>query len=121
MVVWSNQRVVTQLNSGKQRKKEPALGLLKEFNYTSDMIKIAENDIVFCYTDGIYEAMNQEGRMFGRNRLQSLTREKCVLGPDSLLEELLLETRRFTGSGDLADDICLLSMHVRKAQSVIQG
>ena len=120
MVIWSNQRVVTQLNGGKQRKKAPALGLLKDYKYSTNLIKIAENDIVFCFTDGLYEVMNGEGRIFGRNRLQDLTREKCVLGPEAMFEEILLEVRRFYGTGEVKDDICLLSMHVRRLQSVVK-
>jgi len=117
LVIWSNQRVVTQLNEGKQRKRAPALGLLKDYKYSTSLIKIAENDIVFCFTDGLYEVMNSEGAVFGRNRLQELTKEQCVLGPDALLDKLLLEVRRFYGTSELKDDICLLSMHVRRLQS----
>jgi sigma-B regulation protein RsbU (phosphoserine phosphatase) len=117
LVIWSIQRVVTQLNEGKQRKRAPALGLLKDYKYSTSLLKIAENDIVFCFTDGLYEVMNSEGTVFGRSRLQELTREKCVPDPDALLEKLLLEVRHFYGTAELKDDICLLSMHVRRLQS----
>jgi len=65
---------------------------------------------VLFYTDGLTEAHNSQGEMFGTPRLRSLLSERFESGR-CLSATLVEELERFTGEGwDQEDDITLLTL-----------
>jgi serine phosphatase RsbU (regulator of sigma subunit) len=65
---------------------------------------------VLFYTDGLVEAHNPQGEMFGTPRLRSLL-SKHSEGGRSLSAALLEELERFTGEGwKQEDDVTLLTL-----------
>ncbi len=49
-----------------------ALGLFDGSYYEQEVIQLRPGDLLFCYTDGVTEALNVEGEEFGEERLQTL-------------------------------------------------
>jgi serine phosphatase RsbU (regulator of sigma subunit) len=65
---------------------------------------------VLFYTDGLVEAHNPQGEMFGTPRLRSLLSERSEAGRD-LSATLMEELGRFTGvDWEQEDDIALLTL-----------
>jgi predicted ester cyclase len=85
------------------------LGLMLGMNYEEKEIELEAGEIALFYSDGLVEAHDPEGEMFGFPRLRSLVAEhaeEVSLG-DSLLEEL----SSFVGEGwKQEDDITLLTL-----------
>jgi serine phosphatase RsbU (regulator of sigma subunit)/predicted ester cyclase len=85
------------------------LGLMPGMGYEEKEIVLQAGESTFFYSDGLVEAHNPKGEMFGFPRLRTLVAqhgEERSLG-DSLLEEL----ERFTGEGwEQEDDITLLTL-----------
>ena len=85
------------------------LGLMPGMGYEEKEIVLEAGDSTLFYSDGLVEAHNPKGEMFGFPRLRTLVAqhgEERSLG-DSLLEEL----ERFTGEGwEQEDDITLLTL-----------
>ena len=86
----------------------------------------AEKEIVFeagqaalFYSDGLVEAYNPKGEMFGFPRLRALIGEH---GEESALEDLLLEElHSFVGEGwQQEDDITLLKLRCSAPQAELQ-
>jgi serine phosphatase RsbU (regulator of sigma subunit) len=72
---------------------------------------------VLFYTDGLVEAHNSQGEMFGTPRLRSLLSERPEGGIE-LSATLLDELERFTGEGwEQEDDITLLTLRRSTARS----
>ena len=91
------------------------LGLLPEMQYEEKDTILAPGDGILFYSDGLVEAHNAEGEMFGSHRLQSFVADHPA-GGTSLIAELLAELAKFTGpDGEQEDDITL----VRLQRSVI--
>jgi serine phosphatase RsbU (regulator of sigma subunit) len=73
---------------------------------------------VLFYTDGLVEAHNPQGEMFGTPRLRGLLSERPEGGRDLSATLLMEELRRFTGEGwEQEDDITLLTLRRSAARS----
>jgi serine phosphatase RsbU (regulator of sigma subunit) len=93
------------------------LGLLPGMHYEEKEAILGPGDAVLFYSDGLVEAHNAEGEMFGDSRLQRFVTNHSVSG-ESLITELLLELANFTGAdGEQEDDITLLTLRRSAARS----
>lgn len=63
----------------------------------------------FLYTDGITERMNQEGEMFGQERLINCLSKHRSLGLDSMISRLLEEINAFARGKKPDDDITVVA------------
>ena len=88
------------------------LGLMPDQEYEEHDIAVTGGDCTLFYTDGLVEAHNLEGEMFGSERLQQWIRERAK--EDGLLETLYQDLLAFTGQErEQEDDITLVCL--RKA------
>jgi predicted ester cyclase len=85
------------------------LGLMPEMSYEEKETALEAGEAALFYTDGIVEAHNPKGEMFGFPRLRSLV---AKYGEDGSLGEYLLEElSSFTREGwEQEDDITLLTL-----------
>jgi predicted ester cyclase len=91
------------------RARGMPLGLMPEMNYEENEITLQASEAALFYSDGLVEAHNPKGEMFGFPRLQVLVAEH---GEEKSLEETLLEELySFVGEGwEQEDDITLLTL-----------
>ena len=89
---------------------EPAAGLLEGFAYSTRTVAFAPGDILVAYTDGLFEASNAAGQMFGEARLRESLVEKRGLAGTALIDRLISEVIAFTGRREFDDDICALTI-----------
>ena len=86
------------------------LGLMPGMGYEENEIILGEGDRALFYSDGLVEAHNPEGAMFGFPRLQSLVAEHAQGEP--LVDFLMEELYSFTGKRwEQEDDITLVTLH----------
>ncbi|HXV41719.1 MAG TPA: SpoIIE family protein phosphatase, partial [Anaerolineae bacterium] len=65
------------------------------------------------YTDGVIEAMNQAGELYGFERLEALVRSLAAdLSPQALLEAILADVTTFVGAAEQHDDITMVAVKV---------
>jgi len=84
------------------------LGALSGMPYEQGTIKLELGDILFLYTDGISEAENAEGDMFGEEKMKELFLRNSSQAPQKLKELLEGEVKDFIGKTPLSDDFTLL-------------
>jgi len=89
----------------------PPLGILKQVEFADRELELVPGDQVIFYTDGITEAMDPAGEMFGLGRLDRVL-ENCGVNADALIASVLDELRAFTEGRELADDVTLLVARV---------
>ena len=86
------------------------LGLMPGMSYEEKETTLVAGDSVLFYTDGLVEAHNPQGEMFGTPRLRSLLSQYAGRGR-RLSATLLDELERFTGEGwEQEDDVTLLTL-----------
>jgi serine phosphatase RsbU (regulator of sigma subunit)/predicted ester cyclase len=92
------------------RARGMPLGLMPGMSYEEKETTLELGDSVLFYSDGLIEAHNHQGEMFGTPRLRSFLAEPAR-GAKDLTAILLKELGRFTGEGwEQEDDITLLAL-----------
>jgi serine phosphatase RsbU (regulator of sigma subunit) len=92
------------------RARGMPLGLMPGMDYEEGEVSLREGESVLFYSDGLVEAHDPRGEMFGFPRLRELVAEHA--GEEGSLGDLLLrELYTFTGEGwEQEDDITLLTL-----------
>lgn len=82
-----------------------ALGVVPNAEFSGGSIELSKGDAVLFYTDGVTEANNKEGELFGEDRLIELG--KTLVGTDAktICETVVKEVHEFAGTAPQADDI----------------
>lgn len=83
------------------------LGIFPEQTYSERTYRLVPGDQLVLYTDGITEAPNERGEMFGLARLDRVL-ENCAIGASGLLESVLAALKEFTGAQPAHDDQTIL-------------
>jgi serine phosphatase RsbU (regulator of sigma subunit) len=91
------------------RARGMPLGLMPGMSYEENEIVLDAGEAALFYSDGLVEAHDPQGEMFGFPRLRALIAEHAQ--KESLEEELLEELYSFVGEGwEQEDDITLLTL-----------
>jgi sigma-B regulation protein RsbU (phosphoserine phosphatase) len=75
--------------------------------YAESTMVLRPGDVLVLYTDGITEAANPAGELFGLNRLDQVL-SRCSGSANQLLNEVLTAVDQFTAGHPAADDRTLL-------------
>lgn len=79
------------------------MGVDPQWRYTVFEQTLASG-IVLLGTDGIWEAMNGEGEMFGRDRLRQVLIGCTSAAPEDIINRIFAEIDDFTGAARIDDD-----------------
>jgi serine phosphatase RsbU (regulator of sigma subunit) len=91
------------------RARGMPLGLMSGMSYEQKEIELDAGEAALFYTDGLVEAHDPKGEMFGFPKLRALVAEHAE--ERSLEEALLEELYSFVGEGwEQEDDITLLTL-----------
>ena len=86
-----------------------ALGIIPEIPYKENSIKLEPGDTVILYTDGITEAFNAEGELFGLDQLCEIFRDRQPQNAEDASEIVFDAVNKFAGDEPQSDDqACLV-------------
>ena len=92
-----------------------ALGVNDTFEYAENHQKgLANGQIIAIGTDGIWEAFNKKGKMFGKERFRDIIRQNANRGADDILNAVYNQIGQFTEGQKSEDDITLVIIKVNK-------
>ena len=96
-------------NAEELRARGMPLGLMPGMEYEEEFASLREGESVLYYSDGLVEAHDPQGQMFGFPRLRALV---AKYGEENSLAEFLMEELySFVGDGwEQEDDITLLTL-----------
>jgi serine phosphatase RsbU (regulator of sigma subunit) len=87
------------------------LGLLPGMHYEEHEATVQPGESILLYSDGLVEAHNTQGEMFGYERLYALLGRSCLPGAPDPIEGLLAELAEFTGSDwEQEDDVSMVTL-----------
>ena len=75
-------------------------------------MKLSPHDLLFCYTDGLSEAMDNKNVEFGEDRIVKYLQDNHHQSPDEIKEGILSEMRNFATSTALEDDTTIVILKV---------
>ena len=88
--------------------------------YTQKEIKLETADTIFLYTDGVTEANDELGKLYGEERLLNLLNDCRETQPDKLAETVWERVQQFQGRADQFDDITMLAVNYHGGISVYE-
>lgn len=90
--------------------RQPALGLVEEVDYASHEERLRPRDVFLLYTDGLVEAENPSGEMFGTDRLVRAF-DDALDGPLAAMPaQIVCLASAFRNSDQYEDDVCVVAV-----------
>ena len=84
------------------------MGILADTVYEQKRFELEENAGITLYTDGVIEAKNGSGELFGIKKLLK-TIESQPNKPDAIVKQITRSVDRFTETEGRSDDLTLLT------------
>ncbi len=85
------------------------LGFFECEEYWSHAVPMEEGDLFFFYSDGITEAMNPSGELYGEERLLSCLKENSDINSKGFIEAVRRDVEGFTGNTVFNDDLTCMA------------
>jgi sigma-B regulation protein RsbU (phosphoserine phosphatase) len=93
----------------------PGAGRRFEELLAEDCRRVGPGDVVVLYTDGVTEAMDTHGELFGDGALTQLVEADRTLDAAGLRDRLVEAVKDFVGEAEPHDDMTLVVMKIREA------
>ena len=86
------------------------LGVSQKANYTDETVTLSEGDLLIFYTDGLPEATNTSGRVYGYSRLERSLRRvaQSNLSSTESIDQMIDDVRGFIENTEPEDDITVV-------------
>ena len=85
------------------------LGVDADWRYEEEERQhLSKGQIILIGTDGIWEAQNAEGKMFGKEPIFEIMRQNAAEGSNIILQRIVDELNRFQKGHDSTDDVTLV-------------
>uniref|UniRef100_I2Q4N4 Serine phosphatase RsbU, regulator of sigma subunit n=1 Tax=Desulfovibrio sp. U5L TaxID=596152 RepID=I2Q4N4_9BACT len=93
--------------------KGMALGVAEEARYeTGTVAGLAPGQVILIGSDGLWEAENEAGKMFGKDRTRAILAQAAPKGAQAVLDALFAALDAFRGARPLDDDVTLVVIAV---------
>jgi sigma-B regulation protein RsbU (phosphoserine phosphatase) len=88
----------------------PVLGLLDAVAFPGNRVRLAPGDAVLAFTDGVGEAFDEDGGLFGSERLLAAVASSPSHEPAAVNTAVREAVRAFAGGARQSDDITILTL-----------
>ncbi len=88
------------------------IGFIEDERYEQSTYPLVPGDLFFFYSDGLTEATNADGEVFGEERMLEMLRRNCRLDPESLVADVHRTVLAFAGRETLGDDLTCVAVRV---------
>lgn len=93
------------------------LGVWDGEEFGMNSVTLEPGDTMLLYTDGVTEAMDADGREFGRERLRGTVSGASFSDASGLVERVLADVRQHSAGADQSDDITMLCIRFIKNET----
>ena len=90
------------------------LGILKDAEYTGGQLKLRAGQIIVIATDGIREAPNRYGEMFGKASLCNVVRQNAAASAEDILNAVFTALEIFQFGHKSDDDMTLVVIKIQE-------
>lgn len=91
---------------------------MENVRYQEYELELGEGDTLFIYTDGVTEATDGSGNLYGTDRMLAALNQnqKHKPGPEELLHQIKTDIDRFVDTAPQFDDITMLSIQRKETE-----
>ncbi|HDL18195.1 MAG TPA: serine/threonine-protein phosphatase [Bacteroidetes bacterium] len=93
---------------GEMQKGGPALGLMKNAEYSEKALSLEPGNLLFIYSDGLTEARNEKGEFYGLHYVKEILSSTNHLSAAEVGEKIVTKVDRFIGDAQRYDDLSLM-------------
>lgn len=86
------------------------LGYVEDFEFVQEEYRLSKGDRLILYTDGVSEAMDKDGQLFGRQRIQAAMNEVPELPSKEAIPILMRRVNEFVKDAEQSDDACVVCL-----------
>jgi serine phosphatase RsbU (regulator of sigma subunit)/GAF domain-containing protein len=87
------------------------LGATLDASYETYSVKLEQGELVVLYTDGVTEASNDDGEMFGLHRLENLVLGMRQWGGQRITDRIAQRVADYCGTLELPDDLTTVVLY----------
>lgn len=102
-ILLSSDASVDRLETGGM-----ALGVLEEFPYEEDIVKVRPGDVLVIFSDGIPDATNEFDHPFGEQRLLELVSGNRDASAAELIDRIIADVNSHEGDTPQLDDLTMV-------------
>jgi sigma-B regulation protein RsbU (phosphoserine phosphatase) len=92
------------------------LGFRLDEIYGQSSVPFGDGDLFFFYSDGITEARDGQGRLFGRDRLRRCIEEAATLPAEEVVERVRAAVMAFSHTRTFSDDLTCVAVKIEEEQ-----
>jgi sigma-B regulation protein RsbU (phosphoserine phosphatase) len=93
--------------------------VIRDFTYQSVVHQLGPGEWFCVITDGVTEAMDERGKLYGGARVLETLAALQSAPPDTVIAALNDDVRRFAGRAEQSDDITLLCVRWNGAAGAV--
>ncbi len=98
---------ITELDKGGL-----VLGIESEAKYEIETVALREGDCLLFYTDGLFDAADFDGELWGRERMLETAKKFSGDSAEQMIKNILMYRRRFVGLAHQIDDTSIIVVKV---------
>ncbi|MGB6122934.1 MAG: PP2C family protein-serine/threonine phosphatase, partial [Bacteroidota bacterium] len=80
--------------------------------YGHEVVDLREGDTLVLFTDGVTEAMNNEGVEYGEERLEAVLRDTQNQEAHAIIERVYQDVLSYTSGAPQSDDLTMMVVRV---------
>jgi serine phosphatase RsbU (regulator of sigma subunit) len=89
------------------------LGVMDDTVYATRVGRLSSvPHLLFCYTDGVIEAMNPQGEAFSPKRLHEVLGQRGEFNPAAIVKQIRKQVSSFASGAEQSDDITMLAARI---------
>jgi len=96
---------------GFEKQSSQALGLFEHPKIDEGIIHLPPHSLLVMYSDGLSEAVNDEGSQLGHTGLEARLRETYQLSPNAVCLDFWQFVQKYSGGSEQQDDFTVLAFH----------
>jgi sigma-B regulation protein RsbU (phosphoserine phosphatase) len=105
------------IRDGKTRDLDKGglvLGVEAEAEYQIETVKLRDGDGLMFYTDGLIDAANFDGQLWGRENMLEAAKKFTSGTAEQMVKNILVYRRRFVGLAEQIDDTSIVAVKIGK-------
>ena len=89
------------------------LGLFDDAEYDEFSFQANTGDLFILFSDGILDATNSNGDLFGRRGVETIVKENCRLSAQEIVDAIFKAVQEHSAGGEAFDDQTILAIRVK--------
>ena len=88
------------------------LGVQADADYEIQTVRLKQGDCLLFYTDGLIDAVNFDGQLWGRQKLLNTAKKYAPGSAEQVIKNIIRYRRRFVGLANQTDDTSIIVVKV---------